>query len=110
MPNVGCTSFSDIPTRLYVAVFVCVCRSGLAALLYLWLQAFYLDDLDAAEATLAECLEKWPTGGLYKYVLHTQIALKRGPTTLNHHNSITMSMLTTRMCVWWTMFIEWMVI
>ena len=39
-----------------------------------------------------------------------QIALKRGPTRLNHHNSTTMSMLTTRMYVWESMFIELMVI
>ena len=39
-----------------------------------------------------------------------QIALKRGLTRLNHHNSTTMSMLTTRMYVWESMFIELMVI
>ena len=39
-----------------------------------------------------------------------QIALKRGLTRLNHHNSTTMSMLTTRMYDWESMFIELMVI
>ena len=39
-----------------------------------------------------------------------QIALKRGLTRLNHHNSTTVSMLTTPMYVCGTMFIEWMVI
>ena len=43
-------------------------------------------------------------------VVILQIALKCGPTTLKYHNSTTMSMWTTRMYVWGTMFIEWMVI
>jgi tetratricopeptide (TPR) repeat protein len=43
-------------------------RSGLSAILYLWLIAFFLDDLEEAELILNKCLEKWPTGSLYSYL------------------------------------------